>query len=219
MPFIEFISVIVIGYLLGAIPFGLIVGKLMGDVDVTRHGSGKTGGANVLITVGTKAGALVIALDVGKAVAAVILAKVIVGSSVSMIGGIPLHWQIAQVMAALAVMVGHNWSVFLKFKGGRGVAAFFGTVLAMSPPVALFGVEVLAISALRSRYMSLGSILGAIAVWCLLIPLTIAYSFPPVYLLYGLVALILIVYQHRDNLVRIRQGTERRLGEKGERIS
>ncbi len=207
----RFVAVVIIAYLLGSIPFGLIIGKLKSGVDVRKFGSGKTGATNVMRTVGTKFGILTIVLDVGKAAGAVMLAKVIVGNSFLIIGGISLHWQIAQVMAGLAVIAGHNWPVFAKFKGGRGVTAYFGTLLAISPPIAIFGAEVLAISTLRSRHMSLGSILAVIAVWCLLVPLTVTHHFAPIYLAYGLAAVAFVVYQHRDNVGRLQQGTERRL--------
>jgi len=127
------------------------------------------------------------------------------------VGSVPLNWQVAQVMAGMAAVVGHNWPVFARFKGGRGVAAYFGTLFIISPPVAIFGIEVLAMSALHSRHMSLGAILGALAAWCLLVPLTISYNSPPAYLVYGLAAIALLVYQHRDNVKRLQQGTERRL--------
>jgi glycerol-3-phosphate acyltransferase PlsY len=207
----KFVIVIVVAYLLGSIPFGLIMGKVTRGIDVRKYGSGKTGGTNVMRTVGTKFGILTIVLDVAKAAGAVILAKAIVGSSILLIGGISIHWQIAQVIAGLAAVAGHNWSVFAKFKGGRGVTAYFGTLFAIFPPAGIFGVEVLAISALRSQYMSMGSIFGALAAWCLMVPLTIAYDFPPIYLAYGLVAVVLLVYQHHDNIKRLQQGTERQL--------
>ena len=208
----KFIAVVVIAYLLGSIPFGLIISKLKGGVDVRKYGSGKTGATNVMRVVGTKLGILSMVLDVGKAAGAVVLAKMIIGNSVLVVGGFPLHWQVAQVMAGLAAVAGHNWPIFARFKGGRGVAAYFGTLFAIFPPAGILGAEVLAISALRSRYMSLGSILGIIAPWCLLIPLTIAYNFPPIYLAYGLAGIALLIYQHRDNVGRLQRGTERRLG-------
>jgi glycerol-3-phosphate acyltransferase PlsY len=207
----KFVAVVVIAYLLGSIPFGLIIGKIASGVDVRKYGSGKTGATNVMRTAGTKFGILTIVLDVCKAAGAVVLAKVVVGSSVLPIGAIFLNWQIAQVMAGLAAVAGHNWPVFAKFKGGRGATAYFGTLFAIFPPAGIFGAEVLAISALRSRYMSMGSILGALAAWCLMVPLTISYGFPPIYLAYGLVAIALLVYQHRDNMKRLQQGTERQL--------
>jgi glycerol-3-phosphate acyltransferase PlsY len=210
----EFVAVIVIAYLLGSIPFGLIIGKLKGGVDIREHGSGKTGATNVMRTAGTKLGVLTIVLDVVKAAGAVMLATVIIdgGSGSLTIGGVSIYWQhVAQVAAGLAAIAGHNWPVFAKFKGGRGVTAYFGTLFAIFPPAGILGAEVVAIAALRSRQMSMGSILGALAAWCLMIPLTIVYNFPPIYLAYGLVVIALLVYQHHDNIKRLRQGIERRL--------
>ena len=206
----KFIAAVVIAYLLGSIPFGLIIGKLKGSVDVRKYGSGKTGATNVMRTVGTKFGILTMILDVVKAAGAVVLAGVIIDSGALTIGSIPLH-QMAQVTAGLAAVAGHNWPIFARFKGGRGVTAYFGTLFVIYPPAAIFGVEVLAISALRSRHMSLGSILGVLAAWCLLVPLTIIYDSPPIYLAYGLAAIVLLIYQHRGNISRLQQGTERRL--------
>jgi len=206
----KFIAAVVIAYLLGSIPFGLIIGKLKKGIDVRQRGSGKTGATNVMRTVGTKFGILTMILDVVKAAGAVVLAGVIIDSGTLTIGSIPLH-QMAQVTAGLAAVAGHNWPIFAKFKGGKGVTAYFGTLFVIYPPAAIFGVEVLAISALRSRHMSLGSILGALAAWCLLVPLTIIYNSPPIYLAYGLAAIVLLIYQHRGNISRLQQGTERRL--------
>ncbi|MFB0557010.1 MAG: glycerol-3-phosphate 1-O-acyltransferase PlsY [Dehalococcoidia bacterium] len=206
----KFIAAVIIAYLLGSIPFGLIIGKLKGSVDVRKYGSGKTGATNVMRTVGTKFGILTMILDVVKAAGAVVLAGVIIDSGALTIGSIPLH-QMAQVTAGLAAVAGHNWPIFARFKGGRGVTAYFGTLFVIYPPAAIFGVEVLAISALRSRHMSLGSILGVLAAWCLLVPLTIIYDSPPIYLAYGLAVIALLIYQHRGNISRLQQGTERRL--------
>jgi glycerol-3-phosphate acyltransferase PlsY len=211
----EFVVVAVVAYLLGSIPFGLIIGKLKKGVDIREHGSGKTGATNLMRVAGTKLGILTIVLDVVKATGAVMLATVIIGrdSGVLTIGGVSVYWEhVAQVAAGLAAVAGHNWPVFAKFKGGRGVTAYFGTVFAIFPPAGIFGAQVLTIAALLSRYMSLGSLLGALATWCLMLPLTIVYNLlPPIYLIYGSVVIALIVYQHRDNIQRLRQGTERRL--------
>jgi glycerol-3-phosphate acyltransferase PlsY len=210
----EFVAVVVIAYLLGSIPVGLIIGKLKKGVDIREYGSGKTGATNVMRTLGTKLGVLTLVLDVVKGGGAVMLAAVIVdgGSGSFTIGGVSVHWQhVAQVAAGLSAIVGHNWPIFAKFKGGRGVTAYFGTLFAIFPPAGIFGAEVVAIAALRSRQMSRGSILGALAAWCLMIPLTIVYNFPPIYLAYGLAGIALLVYQHYDNIKRLRQGTERQL--------
>lgn len=210
----ELVAVVIVAYLIGSIPFGLIIGRLKGKVDISKYGSGKIGATNVMRTVGTKAGVVTIALDLAKALAAVMLAKVIVGSDVLTVGGIAINWQVAQVMAGLAAIAGHNWSIFAKFKGGSGVAAFFGTMYALYPPAALFGSEIWAAVAMRSRYMSMGSILGVLATWCLMVPLTIFYNFPPIYLVYGLIAVGLVLYRHRGNIRRLQLGMERRLGER-----
>src|SRR4030042_667957 len=211
----EFVAVVAIAYLLGSIPFGLIIGKLKSGVDIREQGSGKTGATNLMRVAGTKLGILALVLDVLKATAAVILATAVIGrdSGVLTVGGVSVHWQyVAQVAAGMAAVVGHNWPIFAKFKGGRGVTAYFGTVFAIFPPAGIFGAEVLAIVALRRRHMSLGSLLGALATWCLMLPLAFVYNLlPPIYLIYGSVVIALIVYQHRDNIKRLRQGTERRL--------
>ena len=211
----RFAAVVIIAYLLGSIPFGLIIGRLRKGVDIREQGSGKTGATNLMRVVGTKLGLLALVLDVVKATGAVMLAAVIVdgGTGALMIGAASVYWQhIAQVAAGLAAVVGHNWPIFAKFRGGRGVTAYFGTLFAIFPPAGIFGAEVLAIAALRSRHMSLGSLLGALATWCLMLPLTIIYHLlPPIYLVYGFVVIALIAYQHRDNVKRLRQGTERQL--------
>lgn len=211
----EFIVAVVIAYLLGSVPFGLIMGRLKSGIDIRNQGSGRTGATNLMRVAGTKLGVVTIVLDVVKAAVAVILAAVIVGrdSGVLTIGGVSVYWQhVAQVVAGLAAVAGHNWPVFAKFRGGRGVTAYFGTVFAIFPPAGIFGAEVLAIAALRSRHMSLGSLLGALATWCLMVPLTIVHGLlPPIYLVYGSVVVALIAYQHRDNIRRLREGTERRL--------
>jgi glycerol-3-phosphate acyltransferase PlsY len=211
----QFVAVVVIAYLLGSIPFGLIIGRLTKGVDIRQQGSGKTGATNLMRVAGTKLGLLALVLDVVKATGAVMLAALILdrGAGALTIGGVSVYWQhVAQVAAGLAAVVGHNWPIFAKFRGGRGVTAYFGTLFAIFPPAGIFGAEVLAITALRSRHMSLGSLLGALAAWCLMLPLTIIYDLlPPIYLVYGFVVVALIAYQHRDNVKRLRQGTERQL--------
>ena len=209
----KFVAVSVIAYLLGAIPFGMIVSRLMGGIDISKHGSGNIGGTNVYRTLGTKAGAIVIVLDLAKAIVAVLLAKFIVGTTdVLVVAGIVnMDWHWAQVLAALMVMVGHNWSVYIKFRGGKGVATYFGAWFAMYWPAALVGGIILILTVLRSRYMSLASLLAAAGILCLFIILTVFHSWPPIYLVYSFIAAGLIFYQHRANINRLQSGTESRL--------
>jgi glycerol-3-phosphate acyltransferase PlsY len=208
----KFILVAVIGYLMGAIPFALIIGKRMGGIDISKYGSGNLGGTNVLRVLGFKAGVIVMALDIAKAFVPVMLAKFIIGDSVLSIAGFPLNWQWGQVITALVVMVGHNWSVYIKFHGGKGAAAYFGGWFAIFPVAAVFGGAILIITVLLSKYMSLGSILGSLGILCFFMVLTVVDVSPPVYLIYSIVAAALIIYQHRSNISRLQAGTESKMG-------
>ncbi|MBI3040790.1 MAG: glycerol-3-phosphate acyltransferase, partial [Chloroflexi bacterium] len=182
----------------------------------TEYGSGKTGATNVLRTAGKKAAALVVGLDVLKGALAVVFAGVIVGGNYLVWREFGLGLMAAQVLAALAAMAGHNWSIFLKFRGGRGGATFFGGLAALSPVVALFGGEVFIIGAGLTKFASVGSIAGVVGTYTILVPLTIMNGFPIEYLVYTLVGTIAIVIMHRENIVRLLAGKERKLGEKVE---
>lgn len=209
----KFIAVALTGYLLGSIPFGVLISKRRARVDVRQYGSGRIGATNVLRTAGGKAAAMVAGLDVLKGVLAVVFAGMIVAK----IGDFGLGVVAAQVVAALAAVAGHNWSVFLKFHGGRGVATFFGGLVALCPPAALFGGEVLILGTGLTRYASLGSIAGVVGAYTILVPLTIMNDFPIEYLTYALIGTLVIIVMHRDNITRLITGKERRLGEKVER--
>ncbi len=211
----------VIAYLLGAIPFGLLIGKLLGKVDVTQHGSHSIGSTNVLRTVGTKAGAIVIVCDMGKAALAVWLAGIIMGQSEFLLANFPLDWNIittdpnlftkdfAQIVAGMMAMVGHNWSVYIRFRGGKGVAAYIGGWLVIFPAAGLFGGVILLYIALRTRYMSMGSIIGSVAILILMIILTVIYEQPYfIPAIYSFLATVLIIYQHRQNIWRLQTGKE-----------
>ena len=208
----KFVIVAVIGYLMGAIPFALIISKRMAGIDISKRGSGNIGGTNVLRVLGFKAGAIVMALDLAKAFAPVMLARFIIGDSVLPIAGFALNSQWGQVITALMVMVGHSWSVYIKFRGGKGAAAYFGSWFAIWPVAALVGGVILIVTVLLSKYMSLGSILGSLSILCLFMVLTLTDISPPVYLIYSLIAAALIVYQHRSNISRLQAGTENRMG-------
>ena len=215
MIILQFIAVIVVGYLVGSIPSGVLVSKLISKVDIREYGSGKIGATNVLRTAGTKAAAFVLFLDILKGALAVVFAGLIVGRNYLVIGDdFGLGLLVAQVLAALAAIAGHNWSIFLGFKGGRGVATFFGGLVALCPVAALFGGEVFIIGAGLTRFASLGSIAGVVGTYSILIPLTIFNGFPLEYLIYALIGTVVIVIMHRENITRLLSGKERRLGEK-----
>jgi glycerol-3-phosphate acyltransferase PlsY len=215
---IKFVSVAILGYLLGSIPFGYFLSRRQAKVDVRQYGSGKTGATNVLRTAGRKWALLVAALDVIKGVLAVVFAGLIVGADLLVIGNIGFGALVAQVLAALAAIVGHNWSIFLKFKGGRGVATYFGGLVALCPVAAIFGGEIIVIGAGLTKFVSLGSIAGAVGSYAILVPLTIFNGFPVEYLFYALVGAVIIFIMHRDNIRRLISGKERKFGEKAEGI-
>ena len=199
---IDYLVIVLISYLLGSIPFGLIAGKLVKNVDIRSYGSGYTGMTNVLRTVGKPAAALVLILDMGKAVLAVLIARVLYEST-----GV-------EVAAALTVLVGHNWPVFIRFRGGRGTASGWGGLLILSPIsgliAALVGVPLIAFT----RYVSLGSIAATMLGSLAIIVLATTGHAPQVYAWFGAIGGVLVVARHRDNIQRLIRGTERKLGQR-----
>ncbi len=213
----KFVTVVVLAYLLGSIPFGVLIARRKARVDIRRYGSGKTGATNVLRTAGGKAAAMVVIADVLKGALAVVFAGLIVDKDFLLVGGFPMGGLAAQVIAALAAVAGHIWPVFAKFHGGRGVATFFGGFLALCPVAALFGGEVLIIGAGLTKFASLGSIAGAVGTYSILVPLTIMNGFPIELLAYALIGTVIVIVMHRGNIVRLISGKERRLGDKAEK--
>ena len=210
----KFVLVALIGYLLGSIPFGLIISRRRAKIDIRQYGSGKTGGTNVLRTLGRKAFLMVAFLDISKGALAVVFAGLIVGQEFMIVGNSGLGPLFARVIAALAAMSGHIWPVFLKFKGGRGVATFLGGLIALCPVAGLFSGEALIIGAGLSGFASLGSIIGVVGAYTILVPLTIIYGFPIEYLGYVMIGTLLILFVHRDNIKRLLAGKERKLNQK-----
>jgi glycerol-3-phosphate acyltransferase PlsY len=214
----KIVAVLIIGYILGSIPSGVLIGKRFARVDVRNYGSGKMGTTNVLRVAGKKAAALVCICDVVKGALAVVFAWLVLRGEYRVVLGSAYWWLLksAPVLAALAAIAGHNWPIFLKFRGGRGVATFFGGLFALCPAAALFSGQVLILGAGLTRFASLASISGAVATYVILIPLTILNRFPIEYLAYALIGTITIVVTHRDNIIRLLNGKERKIGEKTE---
>lgn len=188
--------VIVTAYLIGSIPFALLLARRWGAGDLHRVGSGNIGAANVLRATGITAGVLVAILDISKGAASVALAQRLSPGPAS------------GAIAGLAAIVGHIYPVWLMFRGGKGVATACGvfsvlTPLAVPPALAIFIVSVWA-----TRYVSLGSLLATAA----LPPIAYATGGPSAAVAAAFAAAALIVFRHRSNLFRIRAGTERRFG-------
>lgn len=217
-----YIAVIVIGYLLGSLPFGVIIGQVLGKADIRNVGSGKTGMTNVMRVAGKKGAALSLIFDLGKGALAVYIAKLIFGA-VDTINYSTMVVYFGQVAAALAAIAGHSWSVFLKFKGGRGVNTFLGALLVMFWPAAIVGGGIMVIIGLITKFMSLGSITGSVIAFIMLIILNYfkvsVYSIYPhiEYVIYAMIGAIFIYVMHRDNIRRLVTGKERKLGEKAGR--
>lgn len=215
--------VVIIGYLLGSVPFGLIIAKLFAKKDVRQIGSGKIGMTNVMRAAGKKAAAISLLLDIGKGAAAVGIAALIFRNEREVVGVLFTPMESAKVLAALSALAGHVWPVFLKFKGGRGVATFFGGLAGLYWPAALVGGLCVLGLGFRTKYMSLGSIIGAVTAFILIMALDIIrvdigflnMPYPPFeYVVFAMVGAIFIYIMHRDNIMRLFNGTERKIGEK-----
>jgi glycerol-3-phosphate acyltransferase PlsY len=197
---------VAIGYLLGAIPFGLIIGRVTRGIDIREYGSHRTGATNALRTLGARAAAFVFLLDVAKGGAAVLLARTLFGAD-------PLvEW--AAAAAGLAAVVGHNWSVLIGFTGGRGVATSTGALGALAPLALLVLAPVVVLVIWRSRFVSLGSITGSLLSPFVVAGFALADLAPLPAIAYAAAAGLLVTAAHSDNIARLRAGTERRIGHK-----
>lgn len=193
---------LVAGFVLGGIPFGIIVPRLAGGPDPRTIGSGRTGGSNVARAVGYRWAAVSGLLDVAKAAVAVILIRLIGGDDV------------AQVAAALAAIVGHSRSPFIGFHGGRGVAPATGGALMIEPLLLAIIFPVFALTILITRISSIGSLSASLMGGIGMIIITAVTGLPPVYYLYGVGGAGLIWLFHYDNIGRLLSGKERRIGRK-----
>jgi glycerol-3-phosphate acyltransferase PlsY len=197
------------GYLLGAIPIGLLVGRMVGNVDLRDLGSRRTGATNATRTLGMRWGALVLLLDVGKGAAAVLLARLL-------FRGDAVEWVAAA--AGLAAVIGHNWSVFIGFRGGRGVATTGGGLLVLAPLALAAVLPLMLLIVGLTRYVSVASLAGAAG--AMLATALLAWSGAGSWPAFGyaLLAGSVVIASHRDNIARLRAGTERRLGEREVRV-
>ncbi|HEV2037980.1 MAG TPA: glycerol-3-phosphate 1-O-acyltransferase PlsY [Candidatus Eremiobacteraceae bacterium] len=184
-------------YLVGSIPFGIVVGRGIFGVDPRTVGSGNIGAANSMRALGPLGAVLVLSGDVIKGVVPTLLAS----------HWLPYgHWAIAA--AGLATIVGHNWSIFLHFKGGKGVATGLGVLVVLSFPSAIVFSAVWLATVALTRFSSLGSIVANAAVPVSLLLLRA----PSSYAVYALVALALVVWRHSANIARLIAGTELPIG-------
>ena len=185
-----------IGYGLGSIPFGMVIAKAMGLGNLRQIGSGNIGATNVLRTGSKKAAFLTLVLDGGKGAVAVLLARLLAPED-------------AVQVAGFAAFIGHCYPVWLKFKGGKGVATFLGLWLALAWPVGVACCLTWLVTALVTRISSLSALVAAAASTIWIVFLTNGAA-----LLMGILLTLLVYWRHRENLARIKAGTEPRIGKK-----
>ncbi len=191
--------VIILAYLAGAVPFGLLITKVFSGVDVRSVGSGNIGATNVLRAAGKKAAALTLIADCLKGLVPALLVKLL------------LQDDALAVLTGIAAVLGHNFPVFLGFRGGKGVATSYGVILALTPWLGLVCLLLWLGAALIWRYSSLSALVSFLAY-----PFMIFSTYPESKAL-GSLALFLagmIYYRHRENIKRLFEGTESKIGQK-----
>lgn len=187
-------------YLLGSIPFGLLLTKIFGGGDVRKAGSGNIGATNVTRIVGPMGGILTLVLDTAKGAAAVWLAGRVTNESAT--------WM---MMAAFAVLLGHCFPIWLRFKGGKGVSTALGVFLVLCPLAAVSALVLFVLSVTYWRYVSLGSVAAAAAMPLLIYFLWAPRHAPPIIVDMGTLGIaLLVIYKHDGNLQRLVEGTEPR---------
>ncbi len=187
------IAALVLGYLLGSLPFGYWAGRLKG-VDLRKVGSGNTGGTNAIRILGARYGVPVILLDMGKGVAAVLIAGQFGGATV-------------EVLAATGAVLGHAFPVFLRFHGGKAVAVGAGAMFALTPLIGVLVTLVWFVVAALTRYVSLASLATAVA----FPTLTFVFDEPWPVRVFALAGGLFVIWRHRSNIARLRAGTEHRI--------
>jgi len=198
----------VVGYLLGSIPTGMVVARVYRNVDLTAHGSGRTGATNVLRTLGKGAAAIAFAGDFLKGLLAVLAVQYVIAPDDP--------W--AQLIAAAFAVLGHSYSIFIGFKGGRGVLTGLGATIVAAPTLILIAFAISAVIVAVTRYVSLGSVIGATLSALLLCWLALTTG-QPAWAVWGVLVGGFIVVAHKDNIQRLLAGTERKLGEREHALS
>lgn len=201
------IVVLVSAYFVGAIPSGVIVGRLWRGVDIRSYGSGGSGATNVARTLGSRAGGAVLASDIGKGIIVVVIARLVSGDA----------WLVA--LAGTVAVLGHMFPVYIRFKGGKGVATGLGALFVISPLAGVIAMIGVAIAAL-TRYVSLGSIMGSslslgmLAVLSAFEVTVLGFQHDRWYLLFAIPVASLILWSHQANMDRLAKGDESRLENK-----
>jgi len=186
---------IIICYLIGSMPFGYIVAKVVKKIDIRDYGSGNIGATNAFRVLGPWLASLVLIGDLLKGFLAIVLFYQLNIDSLFVI-----------ILGGLAVIGGHDWSIFLKFKGGKGIATTYGVFLALNPKIALLSALIWLIVIALTRYASLASILSL----SVLVVLMLWFRQPQEYIIFSIIILALALYRHRGNILRLKEGKEKK---------
>lgn len=193
------VASLLIGYLVGCFQSAYIISRFKGHIDIRKYGSGNAGTTNVIRVMGWKAGILTFFMDLLKAAFGVYLGNLIFGD---MLYG---------YYTGVGVVIGHNYPVFLGFKGGKGIAATLGLLLAVDWRIGLIAVGLMAVIIFISRYVSLGSVIMAISIPILM---AVFYTDQWQYIVLGAILMASALYTHRANIKRLLRGEENKLGHK-----
>jgi len=202
-------TLLLVSYLIGGIPFGYFAGNCKG-IDIRKEGSGNIGATNVFRVMGKKWGSAVFTLDFLKAFLPVFIVKWALARN--LVGPLPLSAELVSILVGIATVVGHNYTPYLGFKGGKGMSSSAGFLLALLPPVFVCCLLTWWILFFATRYVSIGSIMASI-----MVPTATLYFYPGQYWYLGLalVLCILGIWRHRSNIQRLLNGTENRFVKKG----
>lgn len=193
----KIIIVSVLSYIIGNISVSYLIAKYAAGIDIRKYGSGNAGATNVLRTLGKKAGVAAFLGDALKGVIAVVLGRLIAGED-------------GQIFAGLFVVIGHNWPIFLNFKGGKGIATTIGVMTAINPYIVAAIVPIGIVIIIITKYVSLASIMGMI-----IFPITMLFTHQNIKLvLFSFILSIMALYRHRTNIKKLMEGTESKLGQK-----
>lgn len=206
---VQMLLVIILGYLTGSFPTAIIVSRLLMKDDIRNHGSGNAGATNVFRVMGWKPGLVVVTVDIAKGLLAVLLIAPIASS-------VPMDTVIIKIIVGFSAIIGHIWTVFAGFRGGKGVGTAFGVFLALAPVASLIAFVVWTLLVFLTRYVSVGS-LSAGFIFGLVIVIRKFFfkvDIPVPIMILAVVVVLLVFYTHRSNIKRLVQGQENKFGEK-----
>ncbi|MFC2140630.1 glycerol-3-phosphate 1-O-acyltransferase PlsY [Candidatus Auribacterota bacterium] len=200
MLFLKYFITLAISYLIGSIPTAFIMGKLLKGIDLREHGSGNLGATNALRVLGKKAGSATLAIDMLKGMLSVALLPLIFFS-------FSANLKIVRLLCCITVIFGHIWTLFLKFKGGKGIATSCGAFLSLTPLATLSVVALWLILFFSTHYVSLGSVVAAF-----FLPIFIFFIYGSIpYTLFAVIIAFTVILKHKANISRLLKGTENKI--------